>query len=340
VLTECGLDPSFLIGGVLRDHETSHRLGEGKHFVVEGDEYDTAFFDKGPKFLHYRPRTLVFGNLEFDHADIYKNLEEIEARFVQLLGLMPPDGLVIAGHEGDAVARVLDHARCRVSTFGFGEGATWRATNVAIQGDAMEFEVGHEGIPVARLRTHLVGEHNALNLMAAMAACREAGVEPARFAEAVGRFRGVHRRQEVRGMGRGVTVIDDFGHHPTAVRMTLESIRRRYPARTIWAAFEPRSATTRRNVFQKEWAGAFRDADRVVLAPLFAPEKVPAGELLDLDRLAIEIDKGNHIAYIAYDYDEILELILAQVTPGSVVVFFSSGGFGSLPSRLVAALGG
>ena len=341
VLDLAGLDPSFLVGGVLRDYDASFRLGRGEHFVSEGDEYDSAFFDKEPKFLHYRPDVLVVGNLEFDHGDIYKDLDQIKGKFVTLIGMLPKDGLLILGSESPAAVEVAAAAPCRVTTFGLAGGEDWTASRLASGEDAMEMDVVRGGAKVATVRATLVGEHNARNLLAAMAACDAAGVPPAWFAEAAARFGGVRRRQEIRGRARGVFVMDDFAHHPTAVAVTLASLRARYPERPIWAVFEPRSATSRRAAFQEEYAACFDAADRVVLAPLFAPDKIAADQRLDLDRLATDLgDRGRAVARPG-GYVAILAYLLGAIGeggPAPLVVFMSSGGFEDLPARLLDRL--
>ena len=342
VLDLAGRDPSFLVGGVLRDYDASFRLGRGPHFVSEGDEYDSAFFDKEPKFLHYRPDVLVVGNLEFDHGDIYKDLDQIQGKFVKLVAMLPRDGLIVLGSESPAAVAATAAAPCRVATFGLTGAEDWTVSRLSVDEDAMELDVVHSGTPVATVRASLVGEHNARNLLAAMAACEAAGVPPARFAEAVARFGGVRRRQETRGTARGVVVMDDFAHHPTAVAVTLGSLLARYSTRPVWAVFEPRSATSRRAVFQADFARCFDDADRVVLAPLFAPEKIPADQRLDLDRLAADLEGRGRVVARPGSYDAILEYLTESIGagrgPAPLVVFMSSGGFGDLPARLLERL--
>lgn len=334
ILRDCGLDPSFLIGGVLHDFSSSMGIGGGEYFVVEGDEYDSAFFDKEPKFLHYRPEILIVGNLEFDHADIYKNLEEIETKFLALMKILPEYGKVIAGLESESVAQVVKTAPCPVESFGLDSGYDWSARNIVIGPETMELDVLLQGKLVTHLRSGLIGQHNARNIVAAMAACLTAGVTPEQFAESLERFRGVRRRQDVIGEANGILIIDDFAHHPTAVDVTLKSFRSRYPAKKIWAVFEPRTATSRRSIFQQSYKEAFDAVDNVVLAPLFAPEKIPEDQRMNIDDLIAGIEGRGINTFKPGDYDQILDFLMEKVSSDALVVFLSSGGFGDLPRRL------
>jgi UDP-N-acetylmuramate: L-alanyl-gamma-D-glutamyl-meso-diaminopimelate ligase len=341
VLHDAGRDPSFLIGGVPLDFGRGWRLGAGAEFVVEGDEYDTAFFDKGSKFLHYRPRTVILTSVEFDHADIFADLAAVKAAFTKFVDLIPADGLLVVAHSSPEALAVARSARCRVLTYGLDPRSGADYTAEAVPGappGRQLFEVRRRGEALCLFETGLTGRHNLENVLGVIAATQSLGLDPTAIARGVRRFAGVKRRQEVRGVAGGVTVIDDFAHHPTAVRLTLQGLRARYGRARMVAVFEPRSATSRRQVFQREWAESFVDADEVLLAPLHAPEKVPAAERLDVDQLARDLRGRGTAARILPTVDEMVEH-LAGLAPGDVVVVMSSGGFGGLHEKLLARLG-
>ena len=281
LLERAGQDPSFLVGGVPLDFGRSYRLGGGPHFVVEGDEYDSAFFDKRPKFVHYHPDVAIIGNVEYDHADIYPDLAAVQTAFVRLLSVVPRRGLVVAGIESPALLELLPRAFCPVETFGLAAGADWRAEDVRREGETTRFRLRVRGRDEGEFALGLAGDHNVRNALAALAAANAAGVSPAACREALAAFRGVKRRLEVRGTVRGVTVYDDFAHHPTAVRATLEALRAQRPGAggpgggRLVAVFEPRSFTSRTRVFQADFATAFAAADVVVVAAAHLPGKVP-----------------------------------------------------------------
>ncbi|PYQ47430.1 MAG: UDP-N-acetylmuramate:L-alanyl-gamma-D-glutamyl-meso-diaminopimelate ligase, partial [Acidobacteria bacterium] len=302
LLEEAGLDPSFLIGGVPVDFARSYRLGQGRHFVVEGDEYDCAFFDKRPKFIHYLPDVAVIGNLEYDHADIYPDLAAVQTAFVRLLQVIPRRGLLVAGIESAPLVAILSRALCRVETFALGQDADWRGDEVGPHPDGgWRFRLRAEGRDLGEWRLQLAGEHNVRNAIAAIAVAREAGVDPERAREILPRFRGVKRRLEVKGRARGVVVYDDFAHHPTAVRETLHALRTGAPAAgRLVAVFEPRSYTSRTRVFQDDFARAFQGADAVIVAAAHLPGKVPEGERLsETDLVAAIAGRGQDARFIA-----------------------------------------
>jgi len=341
VLYHAGRDPSFLIGGVPIDFGQGWRLGSGPDFVVEGDEYDTAFFDKGSKFLHYRPQTAILTSVEFDHADIFANLDAVKAAFAAFVRLIPAEGRLVVAASSPHALDVAQQARCPVITYGLGDAANADFTG--------EVERGSDGTQILNVRSHghllgtvttrLLGRHNAENILGVIAAVTSLGVPFEVAAEGVRRFSGVKRRQEVRGVARGVTVIDDFAHHPTAVRLTLEGLRAAYGTSRLVAVFEPRSATSRRKVFQQEYAHAFDDADEVLLAPLHAPEKVPVEERLDVERLAADLASRGKKARVVPTVDAMVD-ILASLQDGAVVVVMSSGGFGGIHEKILARLRG
>ncbi|GAB4250204.1 UDP-N-acetylmuramate:L-alanyl-gamma-D-glutamyl-meso-diaminopimelate ligase [Deferrisoma sp.] len=335
-LEQAGRKPSWLVGGVPRDMEGGFRLGEGEWFVLEGDEYDTAFFDKRPKFVHYRPRILVLNNLEYDHADIYPDLPSLRRAFLQAVRIVPRTGALVANADDPEVMTLVRDAPCPVVTYSArGNPAEWT-------GEGGEGELaarGPEGRTLA-LRYALVGPHQAWNVLAAAAALTLAGLSPGEIEEAVESFPGVRRRAELRGEAAGVAVYDDFAHHPTAIRSTLEGFRRRFPGRRLWAVVEPRSNTMRRRVFQGALVGAFDAADRVCLREVPNPEKVPPEDRLDVDRLARDLTARGVPARAFPDAGAIVEFLAAEARPGDVVVVLSNGGFEGIHERLLEALRG
>ena len=344
LLHRAGKDPSFLIGGVPVDFERSYRVGGGEHFVVEGDEYDSAFFDKRPKFVHYLPDVAVIGNVEYDHADIYPDLGSVQRAFVHLLNLVPRRGLVVAGLETPALREILPRAHCPVETFGLSSEADWRAVEVRPSETGWRFRLLRKGRDLGDYSLPLPGEHNLRNALAALAAAAAAGVDPERAREGLAAFRGVKRRLEVRGRARGVVVYDDFAHHPTAVRETLRALRASLSAQPspgrLVAVFEPRSYTSRTRVFQDEFARAFQDADRVVVAAAYLPAKVPEGQRLSESELVGAIAELGKDARLIASVDEIVRKLGAELREGDRVVILSNGGFGGIHEKLLRALQG
>ena len=344
-LAECGgLNPSFLVGGVVQNFETSFRVTDGDYFIIEGDEYDTAYFDKGPKFMHYLPETAVVGNVEFDHADIYKDLDAVKTAFKRLMNLVPGGGRLVAGWDSrvvrECVSEMGPRLHTRIETFGMGDDATWQARDVDYTSGALtRFRVFREGREWAAFETPLIGDFNVRNCLAAIVAADAWGVSKEDIQEALATFKSVKRRMQIRGEERGVVVIDDFAHHPTAVRETLSALRARYAGRRLVAVFEPRSATSRLAFFQGEYVEAFRLADYVVLSTVFAREKGSAyGQLLDTDRLASEIAGGGPPAHTLDGADEIVSHLAPELRAGDVVAVMSNGGFGGIHEKLLAAL--
>ncbi|HEV7499436.1 MAG TPA: UDP-N-acetylmuramate:L-alanyl-gamma-D-glutamyl-meso-diaminopimelate ligase [Vicinamibacteria bacterium] len=340
ILEEAGLDPSFLIGGVPVDFARSYRIGKGKLFVVEGDEYDSAFFDKRPKFVHYMPDVAVIGNLEYDHADIYPDLASVQTAFVRLMQMVPRRGLLVAGIESAPLREILPRAMCRVETFSLGTTkADWRGADAGPSADGgWTFRLEHLGKDLGEYRVQLPGEHNVRNAIAALAVAHFAGVSPEKVREILPRFRGVKRRLEVKGQARGVVVFDDFAHHPTAVRETLHALRMAGRGRLV-AVFEPRSYTSRTRVFQDDFARAFAGADQVVVASAHLPGKVPEGQRLSEDDLVKAMtalgQNARHIATV----DDIVAHLARELREGDRVVILSNGGFGGIHGKLLAALG-
>jgi UDP-N-acetylmuramate: L-alanyl-gamma-D-glutamyl-meso-diaminopimelate ligase len=338
LLDRAGLEPSFLIGGVPVDFGRSYRLAGGRHFVIEGDEYDCAFFDKRPKFVHYLPTTAIVGNVEFDHADIYPDLAAVELAFVRFLQVIPRGGLLVAGTESPSLQGILKHARCRVETFGLQAEADWRAVDVRSGPDGARFRLLRTGLDLGEFALRMGGEHNVRNALAALAVAAEEGVEPAAAREALAAFQGVKRRLEARGSARGVTVYDDFAHHPTAVAATLQALRALGGGGRLVAVFEPRSYTSRTRVFEHDFARAFTLADQVYVAAAHLPGKVPEGQRLsEADLVAAIAREGGHAAFEP-TVDGIVAALAAELRPGDRVAILSNGGFGGIHDKLLRAL--
>jgi UDP-N-acetylmuramate: L-alanyl-gamma-D-glutamyl-meso-diaminopimelate ligase len=339
LLERAGLDPSFLVGGIPVDFGRSHRLGRGAHFVVEGDEYDCAFFDKRPKFVHYMPDVAVIGNLEYDHADIYPDLAAVQTAFVQLMNVIPRRGLLIAGAESPALREILPRASCRVETFGIEGDADWRARDVRPGEGGWRFALERGGCDLGDFTIGLPGLHNVRNAVAALAAAAAAGLEPEAARLALAAFRGVKRRLELRGGAAGVLVYDDFAHHPTAVRETLRALRAGGAGRLV-AVFEPRSYTSRTRVFQDDFARAFEEADVIVIAAAHLPGKVPPEQRIsEAELVGSMVRRGKRARFIA-SVNEIVGTLVQELRPGDRVVLLSNGAFGGIHERLLDALAG
>ena len=338
LLESVGLDPGFFIGGITGNFGRNYKLGKGDWFVMEGDEYDTAFFDKVPKFIHYAPFVGILTSVEFDHADIYPDLEAVKAAFRQLVDLIPPDGLMIAWGDDPLVRQMAGAAKSPNFFYGFGSDADYRAVNLVPDGRRTLFELVRPGKPVIPMFSPLPGEHNVLNTLAVTAAMEFAGIGPADLLDGLSSFKGVKRRQEIRGEVGGVLVMDDFAHHPTAVKQTISAIRRAYPDRRLWAVFEPRTNTSMRRVFQAEYAEAFDLADQVAIRQASALEKVPEGERFNFEQLVDDLNRRGISANGFPNTDALLEHLLKSLAPGDLVLIMSNGGFDNLHQRLLNGL--
>jgi UDP-N-acetylmuramate: L-alanyl-gamma-D-glutamyl-meso-diaminopimelate ligase len=338
ILEVAGRRPSFVIGGILKNFGSNYRLGQGGEIVLEGDEYDTAFFDKGPKFLHYTPHAAVLTSLEFDHADIYRDLEHVKSAFRRLAEGLPAESLLVAW-DGDAtVGEVLAGTRAEVRRYGRREDSAWRLAAVSAAAPWTEFEALKAGRSCGRFRTRLIGAHNLANAIAALAVAEHIGVPREAAAEALATFEGVKRRQEIRGEKRGVTVIDDFAHHPTAVRETLAAMRSTYPGRRIVAVFEPRTNSSMRTVFQGVYPAAFDAADVVFLRRPSRLDKIPEGERFRIEDLAADITRRGRPCRCFPGTDELLAELQDSLSAGDVAVIMSNGGFDNIHARLLDAL--
>ncbi|HVP67675.1 MAG TPA: Mur ligase domain-containing protein [Anaeromyxobacteraceae bacterium] len=340
VLHRAGRDPSFLVGGVTRDFDGNFRLGQGPHFVVEGDEYDTAYFDKGPKFLHYRPRTAIFTSCEMDHADIYRDEAHYRGAFERFAALLPRDGYLAACSTWPAVVEIARGAACEVETYSVERPADWEARDLELGPSGARFVLSRRGHPLGPVRLPVGGAHNVENALGVAAAATRLGLSFEEVAAGLLAFQGVRRRQEVRGRAGGVTVIDDFAHHPTAVSRTLAAIRGSFPGSRLVACFEPRSNTSRRSLHQAEYARSFGEASRVFLLRPAPTDRVPEAERLDVDRLAADVTAAGPRATACATVEEIVVAVRAEARDGDVVVAMSNGAFGGIWEKLLGALGG
>jgi UDP-N-acetylmuramate: L-alanyl-gamma-D-glutamyl-meso-diaminopimelate ligase len=331
--------PSFLIGGVAENFGTSFRVHEDSRcFILEGDEYDTAFFDKGPKFLHYFPDVAILTHVEFDHADIYADLPAVKTAFKRMVNLIPQRGRLIAYDGSENVTECSANAFCKVERYGFDADSYWQAKDMHQQGSSTTWAVLRGGQLFANLTLPMAGEHNALNATAAAALAAGQGVPAACITEALAAFKSVKRRLEVRAEVGGITIIDDFAHHPTAIRETLRALRAAYPGRRLWAILEPRSNTLRRNVFERELVESLALADQVVLAAVFKSEAIPPLERLDPEHVIAALNARNVPAILLPDADAIVAEAAPRMLPGDVVAILSNGGFGNIYEKLPAAL--
>jgi len=338
IFQTAGLNPSFLIGGVAENFGTSFALRQTKHFILEGDEYDTAFFDKGPKFLHYFPDAVILTSVEFDHADIYKDLDAVKTSFKRLVNLIPRSGYLVAYDDSANVDDCITRAFCKVERYGKKPGSAWRIREVNFAPTETVWIVEREGQSWTELRMALAGEYNVLNATAAAAMAARYEVPISAIQEALATFKSVKRRLEVKAEVGGITIIDDFAHHPTAIAETLKALRTRYKKRRLWAILEPRSNTLRRNIFFKELVSSLSKADEVVVASVFKAEAIPEGERLSSSALVKELNRQGHSARECKDADAIVESISPELREGDVVAILSNGGFGGIYEKLPARL--
>jgi UDP-N-acetylmuramate: L-alanyl-gamma-D-glutamyl-meso-diaminopimelate ligase len=343
VIDQCGLNPSFLIGGVAQNFGTSFRVTDSDYIVIEGDEYDTAYFDKGPKFMHYLPELGIVNNIEFDHADIYNDLDAVKLAFRRFMNLVPANGRLIAGWDSENVGAVVksfgNRLFTQLETFGSQADAKWQVRNPDFTGSHSRFDVYREGQKWGTFETPLLGQFNLLNCLAVIIAADAWGAERKQIADALATFKNVRRRVEIRGEERGVVVIDDFAHHPTAVRETLRALRTKYVTNRVIAVFEPRSWSSRLAVFQDDYARAFETADYVVIAGVFDSQKVTEkGRALDTERLIEAISQQGKPALTLPGADEIVSHLTPQLRTGDVVAIMSNGGFGGIHEKILSAL--
>ena len=330
--------PSFLIGGIPENFGRSFGLSDGPDFIIEGDEYDTAFFDKGPKFLHYFPDAVILTSVEFDHADIYKDLDEVKTAFKRLVNLIPRRGFLLAWDGNRNVDECVSRAFCPVERYGMGENSNWRISDIEYSRGGTHWKLWRHGILWAEFESQLAGEYNVLNATAAAAMAAHHEIPLDTIARGLRTFRNVKRRLEVKGEIHGVTIIDDFAHHPTAIAGTLKALRTRYTGRRLWAIVEPRSNTLRRKVFEAELAESLAQADQVVLASVFKADAIPEGERLDTRAVIGKLRDAGRSARLLASADDIVTAITPELRQGDVVAILSNGGFGGIYEKLPAAL--
>ena len=337
ILEVAGRKPSFLVGGIAENFGSSFQLRDGPDFVIEGDEYDTAFFDKGPKFLHYLPRIVLLKNIEFDHADIYADLEAIKTAFRRLINIVPRSGLIVAGIDSPVVTELIPAAFSRVATAGLGTGE-WQAVNIKTTADGMDFEILRSDSNTGSFAIPLPGTFNVQNALGAIIVARDLGIPDEVIRHALSTFKSVKRRLEIRGEVNGIVVYDDFAHHPTAVQETLRAVRERHPHARVWAVFEPRSQTCRRKIFEPAFIQSFDPADVILIARVYGASHLAPAETLSPDRVAEGIRARGKRAFTFASTEEIVSFVASEARPGDQVVIMSNGGFDNIHVKLLERL--
>ena len=337
ILEVAGRKPSFLVGGIAENFGSSFQVRDGPDFVIEGDEYDTAFFDKGPKFLHYLPRIVLLKNIEFDHADIYADLEAIKTAFRRLINIVPRSGLIVAGIDSPVVTELIPAAFSRVATAGLGTGE-WQAVNIKTTADGMDFEILRSDSNTGSFAIPLPGTFNVQNALGAIIVARDLGIPDEVIRRALSTFKSVKRRLEIRGEVNGIVVYDDFAHHPTAVQETLRAVRERHPHARVWAVFEPRSQTCRRKIFEPAFIQSFDPADVILIARVYGASHLAPAETLSPDRVAEGIRARGKRAFTFASTDEIVSFVASEARPGDHVVIMSNGGFDNIHVKLLERL--
>jgi UDP-N-acetylmuramate: L-alanyl-gamma-D-glutamyl-meso-diaminopimelate ligase len=338
-LQSVGQRPDFLVGGMAENFDSSYGLGGGRHFVIEGDEYDSAFFDKGPKFMHYLPQVAVLGNVEFDHADIYPTLDSLRLQFSRFVNLIPERGFLAVGSDSPVAAELTRKVFCMKETFGMHPDNDWSVREIEAGAGTVAFDVLYRRKLYRRMKLGMIGAYNIRNALAATAVLHRLGLAEDDIRESLESFRGVRRRLQFLAEVRGIRIYEDFAHHPTAVRETLEAIRASFRPTRLWAIYEPRSATSRRNIFQQEIAESLAVADCIAIPDLYRPEKVPQSERLDLGRLIEDLRGRGRDAWNPRDAAGIIQKVCEAAKPGDFVLIMSNGGFGGIFEKLPAALG-
>ena len=337
VLEQAGRNPSFLVGGIAENFGRSFQVADGADFVIEGDEYDTAFFDKGPKFLHYLPRVVMLKNIEFDHADIYSDLESLKVAFRRLINIVPGSGLIVAGVDSPVVRELIPAAFSRVATVGI-ESGDWRARNIVQADEGMRFEVWSGDTSVGSFAIPMLGTFNVRNALDVIVTAKELGLSNDAIQAGLTSFKSVKRRLELKGEANRIRVYDDFAHHPTAVAETLNAVRQRYPSDRIWAIFEPRSQTCRRRIFENDFIKAFDQANQIVIARVFGASRLLPEDQLSPDRLVEGIRGRGRLARTFDSTAEIVEYVASHAAPGDHIVVMSNGGFDGIHGKLLSAL--
>ncbi|MFQ5752770.1 MAG: UDP-N-acetylmuramate:L-alanyl-gamma-D-glutamyl-meso-diaminopimelate ligase [bacterium] len=338
ILEKSGKDPSFFIGGIPENFGRGFKLGKGDIFVTEGDEYDSAFFDKGSKFLHYLPDLVILNNIEFDHADIFRNIDDIELAFSRLIRLIPRNGYLISCWDDGLVKSLSTRAYSNVVSFGLQEEADWQAQNILTNENDTKFDVYHKQKFVDNFSIPLYGLHMVRNCLGVIAASQILGIALKDIKTNLRSFKNVQRRLQFKGETHKIKIFDDFAHHPTAVKATLQGLRTRFPTQRIWAIFEPRTATSKRNIFEDEFVNAFESADRVILTPLHLPQKVPANERLSVEKIATLLQNKNIPTWILSANSEMLSFLNKNLASNDIVLFMSNGDFNQIPNKLFEAI--
>ena len=338
VLHSAKRKPGFMVGGWMKNFDGNHAIPEGEFFVSEGDEYDTAFFDKGPKFLHYSPFASILTGIEFDHADIYRDLDHIKDSFRKFVNIIHPSGFLLAAFSDKNVQDVLADASCQVETYGFSSSADWVIGDYKFVSGKGYFTLSHQSVNVANFNLPMIGRHNIQNATSVAVMGLKLGLTTQEIQEGFHTFKGIKRRQEVLGVKNGVTVIDDFAHHPTAIQLTLEGIKEAYPGQRIWAIFEPRSATCKRKVFEDRLPKSFTPADLVIIADLFAPDKIDPKDRLNPELVVENINNDGGDAYFIPDTEALINKLITECRPKDVLLIMSSGGFSGIHQKLIARL--
>jgi UDP-N-acetylmuramate: L-alanyl-gamma-D-glutamyl-meso-diaminopimelate ligase len=338
VLAAAGLDPCFMVGGILKNFNRNYNVGQGSYFVVEGDEYDTAFFDKGPKFLHFTPSRAILTSVEFDHADIYKDLAHVKNSFFKFVTSLPEDTLLVAYDKDPIVTELVGKSSCWTSLYGQEEKSPWQLRDIRIEPPWTHFEVLKRGEPYEVFKTPLIGHHNLLNTLAVIAVADDIRIPKDLIAQGLETFQGIKRRQEIRGEKRQIIVMDDFAHHPTAVKETLAAVRNFYADKRIVAVFEPRTNSSMRNIFQDRYATSFEDADLVCIRKPPLLKKIPVDERFSSKQLTKDLTERGKEAYYFPDTDNIIDFLVHSAKPGDVILIMSNGGFDNIHERLLDAL--
>lgn len=338
IIKEAGLDPSFFIGGILKNFNSNYRLGSGEYLVVEGDEYDTAYFDKGPKFLHFNPYVSILTGVEFDHADIFKDIDHVTAAFKQFIANISPHHTLIAYDDNKIVDSLLEDAKCRTMRYGIMPKSDWRLENICVEPPWTMFDVFYHHTRYDRFKTRMLGEHNLNNLLSVIAVSKTLGLPKKTVKDAIASFSGVKRRQEVRGVKKGVTVLDDFAHHPTAVRETIQAVKPFYPSGRLIAVFEPRTNTSMRDVFQSIYPDSFDQADTICIRKPPLLNKIPEGERFSSEKLVADLKQKGKNAYYFLDTEKIIDFLVAHAKANDVILIMSNGGFDNIHEKLLERL--
>lgn len=338
MLYKAGLDPSFMIGGILQNFNSNYRLGAGQHMVIEGDEYDTAFFDKGPKFMHYRPAMTILTGVEFDHADIFRDLNHLKMTFGDFVGKLERASTLLAFDADENVKQLITEARCRVELYGKKDSSDWRLGQFRIESPWTHFEVLKSGRLFSEFKTKLIGRHNLFNALPVIAIAHHLGVPVEVISSGLETFAGIKRRQQIRGQKNRIMVFDDFAHHPTAVRETIQAVKSAYPHNRLLAVFEPRTNSSMRKVFQNVYPASFDDADLICIRKPPLLEKIPPNERFSSEQLVADLKNRGKDAHYFADTESIIEFLVGKAAAGDLILVMSNGGFDNIHQRLLDRL--